>query len=159
MSIAQSWRAIAAAVPSTRPPASEADVDRIEEVIGAALPDDVRESLLLHDGVPEGDMFDALGDDNPEDVYEVPMGCDRIIAEWEALAGLRDGGDIDDDMWLPRFVPLADGGAGDFIAVDVETGRLRYLDSEVGHEESAWPTWSEYLAAAARAVGSGPRVR
>lgn len=153
MSIERSWRAIAAAIPSTRPPASEDDVVRVEDVIGAELPDDVRRSLLLHDGVPEEDMFDALGDGNAEDVYEAIMGCNAIIRDWRRWRELRDCGDVDDGMWAPSMVPLADGGEGNSIAVDVGTGELHYLDPEVGHEPARWRTWGDYLAAVARVVG------
>lgn len=57
-SVAESWKRIEAWLESNAPavrkslrgPASETDLDRLEETIGLALPDDVRESYLIHDG-------------------------------------------------------------------------------------------------------------
>jgi len=56
--VAESWQRIDAWLKANAPavrkslrgPASEADLNRLEETIGVALPDDVRESYLIHDG-------------------------------------------------------------------------------------------------------------
>ena len=104
MSVKESWDNIAAAV-AANPPATDEDIARVEQRIGATLPTDVAQSLRLHNGITESAMWDAFDEEEPP-FNGWLLSCDEIIAEWEIWKGLYDTEDWGDSWWTPNLVTM-----------------------------------------------------
>lgn len=143
MSLKESWEVIAATV-AANSPATDDDIDRVQQCVGATLPADVVESLRLHDGVPESAVWDAFDDEAPLDGWL--LSCDEIISEWEIWKGLYDTEDWGDSWWTPNLVPMTADGGGNSIVVDAGTGEVRFMDHETGVSEVLIDSWAGYLS-------------
>lgn len=176
MSVERSWQRIARWFGDNAPPsafrvnpgASPEAVADLERAIGAALPRDFRESLLLHDG--------------GEDLWLLPthgelMSAAGILARWRWYRDLRrtDGyadpedavwtptrvrGPIEPYFWGPRRLFVSDN-SGDHITLDLDPpaggcyGQVLYHSHEVGPEEVLAPGWLAYLDLVADELQSG----
>lgn len=159
MTIERSWETIVSVVPAN-PPASDEDIARVAEVIGAPLPDDVVASLKIHSGIDVQTVNDAMRAGE-----ELPFGgwilsCGEIAAEWGNWKGLydTDNDEWNDMWWTPNLVPLVSDGAGNSLCVDLATGLLMIMDHELGPSEYEFTTWAEYLEAVAANAESGSEV-
>lgn len=149
MSVKESWDNIAAAV-AANPPATDEDIARVEQRIGATLPADVAQSLRLHNGITESAMWDAFDEEEPPFDGWL-LSCDEIIAEWEIWKGLYDTEDWGDSWWTPNLVSMTADGGGNSIVVDARTGEVRFMDHEIGVSDVRNGSWASFLEETARA--------
>ena len=150
MSVKESWDNIAAAV-AANPPATDEDIARVEQRIGATLPTDVAQSLRLHNGITESAMWDAFDEEEPP-FNGWLLSCDEIIAEWEIWKGLYDTEDWGDSWWTPNLVSMTADGGGNSIVVDARTGEVRFMDHEIGVSDVRNGSWASFLEETARAI-------
>ncbi|MEL6982910.1 MAG: SMI1/KNR4 family protein, partial [Actinomycetota bacterium] len=102
-----------------RPPATVAEVTELEVTLGRELPDDVRRSLLRHDGEQE----------YQRSVH--PAFALLSVAEAaQTISGNRrlgDEEDFGDWWWRDSYLPIASSGSGDYCCID--------LDAEPGADD------------------------
>ncbi|MGV9264966.1 SMI1/KNR4 family protein [Kitasatospora sp. NPDC003701] len=156
-SVTESWTFIdawlaehaPASLADLRLPASPEAIDRAEEQLGFALPADLRESLLCHDGdgssvgvLPCGPLYSA------ERIVEVR---DMRMSMWEA----DDPDQQDDPWWGTLWVPFA-GGDGDEHFIDSGPGLWHDHLGRAPHDDSAyfigWPGLATWLHAVTQAM-------
>jgi cell wall assembly regulator SMI1 len=97
------------------PGAREEDLAAAESKMGVRLPEDVRETLLRHDGEREHlGLF--LG--------WMLMSLPYVLREWAFERWVerapRARGPVKPVSWSPRWIPLLANGAGDFVCVDLD---------------------------------------
>lgn len=153
MNITESWTIISGAA-TPNPPAAADDIAKIEDLVGARLPEDVRESLLLHDGLPESGTRATAPDPQSRPLGGWILSSEEMRGEWEIWKGLYDADNDEwrDKWWTPNLVSLVADGAGNSLCVDVETGALVDMDHEVGPNPAGFASWSDYLATVARNI-------
>ena len=94
----------------------------LETAIGQQLPEDVKESLRLHEGQAGGDCL-AGSCPSSEVGYEL-LDLDGILADWSSWKGLIDEGEFANDQsnpakgirsswWHSGWIPIASNGGGD----------------------------------------------
>ena len=105
------------------PPASDADIQNLEQKIGSRLPEDFIQCLKIHDG-QKGEsewLFSGLEF----------LSSQRILDEWAIWKDLLDGGDFDDAevkpeadirpvWWSPKWIPFTYNGTGDHLCLDLD---------------------------------------
>lgn len=113
---------------AVRPPASEADLDRLEALVGASLPGELRELYRQHDG----QTYDGPG--FFLDWMWLPVAdVEREIRGWreqdEAAFDEADenlvsdtAGAVSEVYWNPMWLPVASDGGGNFLVVDLAPG-------------------------------------
>jgi len=128
----EAWgRAAGAGSLRLRPPALEDEIRRAEEVMGLVFPEDLRASLLCHDG------------EEPDPDFEWLPGCaplqplQALVARWTEARGWAeadpnadpDEGESEDGrhrlcLWHPRRIPIAGSPFwdGDNTYVDLAPG-------------------------------------
>lgn len=105
------------------PPATDGDIDKLENLLGFSIPKELSECLRVHNGQGNkaGDLFEG-GEF---------LSSDRIAYEWQIWKRLLDGGDFEDyksepdkgiknDWWNQKWVPFTYNGAGDHYCVDAD---------------------------------------
>jgi cell wall assembly regulator SMI1 len=125
------------------PGVSQLEIDNLEGVIGYKLPNDLRESLMIHNGQRgESDWLFAG--------WEL-LSTDRILDEWLVWKDLYDKGTFEDwevDVihegikkvwWNPAWIPLTYNGAGDHHCIDLAPAN----GGLVGQIISMWHDWEE----------------
>lgn len=157
-SIAESWERIRAFYPHQilNPGATLAAIGAFEEAIGLALPDDFKESLLLHDG---GDNF-----------WFTPtsgefLSLDGMLKQWKWYGqALRQGeyateeweandiqGPIKPIFWNTKRILVTDN-SGDHWTLDLDPpedgvyGQIIYHSHEVGPMQVLAPSWTALLS-------------
>jgi cell wall assembly regulator SMI1 len=134
------------------PPATDAAIAHVEELIGVPLPADVVASLRIHDGVTfDGGRFEIAG-------RYAPASVERIESLWRMLTDLLDDFGDEDGMvgwwWHPQWVPIAEDNSGCELIVDGRAGedndRVAVKDKEDGpwwdNAEFCWPSLGALLA-------------
>ncbi|MFI7243580.1 SMI1/KNR4 family protein [Streptomyces qinglanensis] len=134
---------------SLRSPATEDAVTKLEDALGVALDQEVKECFLIHDGAAE----------TPDDegaAYFLPRNY-RLVSAEESRRLHKETNDIlqmHDDQgmvgywWHPLWLPFAESPSTDLLFVDhrPETyGQVGHFD----HEDSAslrWPDLAAFLA-------------
>ncbi|MFE0458543.1 SMI1/KNR4 family protein [Kitasatospora sp. NPDC058965] len=156
-SVAESWNLIdawlakhaPASLAELRPPASPEAIERAEEQLGFAIPTDLRESLLCHDGddahlgvLPCGPLYST------EKIVEIR---DMRMQIWNA----DDPDQQDDPWWGTLWVPFA-GSDGDEHFIDAGPGMWHDHLGRAAHDDSArfvgWPSLAAWLHCVARAM-------
>ncbi|MGB3879375.1 MAG: SMI1/KNR4 family protein [Diaphorobacter nitroreducens] len=105
------------------PPASDADIQKLELQLGVELPTDFVGCLKVHDGQRGG--AGCLFSDSEF------LSSQRILKEWAIWKDLHDGGDFDDAeaesgtgiqpvWWSPKWIPFTYNGAGDHLCLDLD---------------------------------------
>jgi len=108
---------------SLRPGVPDAEIEALEERIGVRLPDDVRESLRIHDGQEHGTAGLYEGSEL--------LSTRHIADEWQVWKELLDDGTFDDwernpdpgvraDWWNPRWIPLTHDAGGNHDCLDLD---------------------------------------
>lgn len=137
------------------PPATDAAIARVEELVGVRLPEDVVASLRVHDGVTSRPgEFEIAG-------RYAPASAERMTHIWQMLTDLllEDfNDDFNDDgmvgwWWHPRWVPIAEDNAACQLVVDGRPGedndRVAVRDREDGawwnHDHFSWPSFGALL--------------
>ena len=153
MTIAESWAVIAdASAPAA--PGTKEDVAAVEEAVGASLPEDVKESLLLHDGLGEAEAWELLPGSDERPLGGWILSCEEIRDEWGIWKDLydQDNDEWADEWWTPNLVPLVSDGAGNSLCADVKNGGLVDMDHEMGPTRTGFGSWADYLATVAANV-------
>ncbi|WP_204059638.1 SMI1/KNR4 family protein [Microbispora corallina] len=135
-----------------RPPARPLDIARSEAVMGLRFPDDLRASLLRHDG---GGSW-GFG---PAPFYEL-MSAKDIRTEWKMLCDI--GGDQLGYWWHGRLIPFADAHDGGNLFIDTRTGKTGEFFNEEGltlEGDVVWPTYLALLKATTRSLETGRPIR
>jgi cell wall assembly regulator SMI1 len=115
-------------IASLRPPATEAQIARVETVIGRALPEDYKELYRLHNGASDINglffgpsfidleqvernwrMWDELSHD--ETLWELDLDCTSIPHGW-----------IQERYICQGWIPFASNGDGNYLGVDLDPG-------------------------------------
>ncbi|MFC4122578.1 SMI1/KNR4 family protein [Nonomuraea zeae] len=161
------WRRIerwlARAAPVTyaqlRPPATPQAIAKAEAAVGARFPDDLRASLLRHDGAARRPSSWGFG---PAPFYEL-MPAKAIRADWKMLCDIvLDNPEIGVDWWHGRLIPFAAANDGGNLFLDPSTGRTGefYQDAGLATEgDPAWPSYLTLLRATASALETGRPIR
>ncbi|MDA0640530.1 MULTISPECIES: SMI1/KNR4 family protein [Nonomuraea] len=108
-------------------PAKAGTIAVAEAQMGLRFPDDLKASLLRHNGVvPVRDTwgFGFLGNGN--------MGVREIRDTWRMLCGIDsvDRAGPRDDWWDGRMIPVGANGSGDHLVVDSARRDIGYTDHE-----------------------------
>ena len=104
------------------PPASDSDIQALEETIGISLPADFIATLKIHNG-QKGQargIFSGLEF----------LSTQRIQSEWIVWKDLLESGDFNDAeaqpspgvlkaWWTPSWIPFTYNGAGDHLCIDM----------------------------------------
>ena len=109
--------------------ATDEDFERLEEVLGYALPEDFKEIYRVHNGEKEG--YCLMG--------EEWLSIDRIIDEYKIWKELYDGGDFSEDdkdygcnpeegikpdfWWNPKWISLTADGGGNGKMIDLDPSK------------------------------------
>ncbi|MFB4277080.1 SMI1/KNR4 family protein [Nonomuraea sp. MTCD27] len=138
-----------------RPPADPAAIARAEAAIGARFPDDLRASLLRHDG---GGSW-GFG---PAPFYAL-MSVKAIRSDWKMMCGLVvHEPELAIDWWHGRLIPFATAHDGGNLFIDPDTGKTGEYFNETGLTFEGDPVWPSYLAllrATARSLETGKPIR
>ncbi|WP_375576326.1 SMI1/KNR4 family protein [Paracidovorax oryzae] len=119
------------------PPASDADIQKLEQQIGVKLPTDFIECLKVHDG-QRGEAGWLFSDSEF-------LSSQRILDEWALWKDLLDSGDFDGAeadpdtgvqpiWWSPKWIPFTYNGAGDHLCLDLDPAR----DGRTGQVITLW---------------------
>jgi cell wall assembly regulator SMI1 len=142
-------------------------VDALERTIGARLPDDVRESYLLHNGT--GWLL-TYGEVMPVEGVEAMW---RRYDQWQRENGYGLGADWQPDqlsgpiksIWWNRLrIPVTDNGGGDPVMIDLDPaeggtrGQVIKFSHEVGPVRVLAPSWAEWLRGIADGLEAGKYV-
>jgi len=129
--VAASWRRIdrwlkqnARGWKPVRKGVTEEKIAKAEKTLGFKLPDDVRESYLVHDGVSDEGFFPFA-----DDICHYLMPLAEVVGDWEMQKEVMEGGNFDDseakgdrgvrsEWWNVGWVPFASNGGGDFFCID-----------------------------------------
>lgn len=149
------------------PPAKVSAFAQLQELLGLQLPDDVRESYLIHDGQPEttGGLINAT----------ILLSLEEIGRQWSIWKELLDDGTFSDahsqspdgvksDWWSPGWIPITHDGGGNHHCLDLDPAP----GGQVGQIISFWhddaertilaPSFSAWLAAYADALERGDKL-
>lgn len=132
----------AALLADLNPPASDVDIQTLEQKLGMKLPADFVECLKVHDG--QRGAADGLFSSSEL------LSSQRILAEWLIWKDLLDGGDLDSNevqpgagikpvWWSPKWIPFTYNGAGDHLCLDLDPasgGRIGQVIT-VWHDDGA----------------------
>jgi cell wall assembly regulator SMI1 len=135
------------------PPATDAEVEWLQERLGVSLPADFITCLKVHDG-QKGRSDWLFGD------WEF-LPSRRIVDEWSVWKGLLDAGDFEDAQaqtepgvkalwWAPEWIPFTANGYGDHHCLDLSPdvgGRVGQVitiwhdDDRRSKESSSFSEW------------------
>jgi len=132
------------------PGASAADIEKLETRIGLPLPEELKASLMRHDGVdelhwPKGELCSVEG----------------ILRDWEMRAEIFDAaedGDAEGGMfkagwWRNSWIPIDADGAGNGACIDLEPGtkgkkgQIIDFDHETGPNGPQYEDLGDYMEA------------
>lgn len=105
------------------PPASDADIQELEQKLGVTLPADFVECLKVHNGQKGESDWLFSGSEF--------LSSRRIVDEWTIWKDLLAGGDFDGAeaepgvgiqpaWWNLRWIPFTYNGAGDHLCLDLD---------------------------------------
>ncbi|MEC3906133.1 SMI1/KNR4 family protein [Tamlana sp. 2201CG12-4] len=105
------------------PPASKQNIEKLEHTIGAELPEEYINFLMIHNG----QNSDSEGLINVEELLSI----ERIIQEWKVWKELLDSGDfsgyesdpnkgIKNDWWNDKWIPITHDGGGNHYCIDLD---------------------------------------
>ncbi|MFI7635664.1 SMI1/KNR4 family protein [Nonomuraea sp. NPDC049400] len=140
---------------SLQPAATPQSIARTEAAIGARFPDDLRASLLRHNG-------SGYGGFGPAPFYDL-MSAKDIRSDWKILCDIvledpESGG----GWWHGRLIPFADAHDGGNLFIDPDTGKTGEFYNENGltlEGDVVWPSYLALLKATARSLETGKPIR
>ena len=156
-SVSESWRRIdawlaehaPASLAGLRSPATSEAIARTESLIGMPLPDDLRESLMCHNG--EDHFGSALPCGQLFPVEEIVVANHRRLENWD-----RDEPEMEEiPWWGDGWVPFAgDGVSPYFIASHpgMWHGHLGFAPHDDGAGFLGWPSLGAWLHHVAEAM-------
>jgi cell wall assembly regulator SMI1 len=141
------------------PPATPLAIAKAEAAMGARFPDDLRASLLRHDGATGRGSSWGFG---PAPFYDL-MSAKALHADWKMLCDIvMDDPAAGGDWWHGRLIPFAATNDGGNLFIDPSTGRTGEFYDETGLTLTGDPVWPSYLAllkATASALETGKPLR
>lgn len=153
---------------SPPPGLPEATIRAAETAMGLELPEDVRESYLIHDGSRRGSflilfergyLLSLTANEESEPVVEAWKAMCEIAAEYGDVAG-EITGPIRNTFWSPRWVPLTCDWESHAVCIDLDPapgGRVGQVIMR-RREADAWvlaPSWGDWLSRYAAALEAG----
>jgi cell wall assembly regulator SMI1 len=176
-SVTESWGLVAewlaehvpAAVECIEPPASEAEIAQVSEVMGRELPADFVEWLRLANGMV---VRHPIGSILPT-VY-VPLSCEGILRSREIMKSIFGEDPRQEDSepagsraveWSNAFLPFGDSFSDSSLVIDLRDGELRGCIGEFdpegeGFDAPRWSSTAHMLADVAEALVNGrPAMR
>lgn len=104
-------------------PADDHVLAELPAALGATLPDDVIDSLRLHDGQADPDAVFTESD--------ALLGAQEIVAQWTIWRTLVSGGDfagmtsepdagVRDDWYNLKWIPFTHDGSGNHLCIDLD---------------------------------------
>ncbi|MFB4282289.1 SMI1/KNR4 family protein [Nonomuraea sp. MTCD27] len=147
------------------PPAEPTDIARAEARMGVRFPDDLKASLLRHDGAKFGKgsfFFVYRLTPVKEIVNDWKVSCE--VAEDVMPSGAKEPkGYVDPEgfWWHGSAIPFAMDGGGDNLVLDGK-GRVGHFFHEDGLSFTsswAWPSYVDFLEDVADALESGEPLR
>jgi cell wall assembly regulator SMI1 len=135
-----------------RPPAHPAAIAAAEAAMGVRFPDDLRASLLRHDG---SESF-GFG---PPPFYDL-LPAKYIRSEWKVMCEVLLDGPPENigAWWSGHLIPYARAADGGLLVIDSRTGRTGEQFSETGltaDGDIARPSYLAVLRATARSLETG----
>lgn len=145
------------------PPGANAEqIEQLESMLGVAMPEDVKQSYLIHDGsggkwfLPAGELLSLRG----------------IAENWYAWHDLIENGELDDsvaepegpiqpDWWNLKWFPVTHSGSGDHDCIDTDpaeggiSGQVIGFSHETGPERVLAVGFREYLSDYADRLAAG----
>ncbi|WP_176050999.1 SMI1/KNR4 family protein [Burkholderia sp. BCC1644] len=129
--VRDAWKRIGHAIaahPASLPgglngPADEHALAELHVALGSTLPDDVIDSLRLHDGQADPDAVFTESD--------ALLSAQEIVAQWSIWQKLVSGGDFDgmtsepdagirDDWYNLKWIPFTHDGSGNHLCIDLD---------------------------------------
>ncbi|MDN7853968.1 SMI1/KNR4 family protein [Burkholderia seminalis] len=129
--VREAWQRIERAIaahPASLPgglngPADDHVLAELPAALGATLPDDVIDSLRLHDGQADPDAVFTESD--------ALLGAQEIVAQWTIWRTLVSGGDfagmtsepdagVRDDWYNLKWIPFTHDGSGNHLCIDLD---------------------------------------
>ncbi|WP_214411150.1 SMI1/KNR4 family protein [Sphaerisporangium fuscum] len=140
-----------------RGPATPRAIARAEAAMGLTFPDDLRASLLRHDGAPRWGGF------GPAPFYAY-MPVKAVYSDWKMLCGIvLDGpADMAEGWWDGHLIPFASAIDGGNLFVDSRTGKTgEYFDEEglTLEGDVVWPSYLALLRDTAESLRTGRPIR
>lgn len=137
------------------PPASDANIQTLEQKIGVRLPADFVECIKVHDG--QRGEADGLFSSSEF------LSSQRILDEWVIWKGLHDGGDFEGAeaepgvgvqpvWWNPKWIPFTYNGMGDHLCLDLDpagggrAGQVITLWHDDGARKKKADSFSQWFA-------------
>jgi cell wall assembly regulator SMI1 len=142
------------------PGASQADIDKLETLIGKKLPDDFIEFYKIHNGQQQ------IGCDGIID-SEFLLSIDDIINQWECWQSLLESGQFQDagefmtsepdkgiknDWWNSLWVPFTYNNSGDHICIDLDPtsdgnfGQVMHMWHDSGNRDLYANSFTEWIS-------------
>ncbi|WP_051751490.1 SMI1/KNR4 family protein [Streptosporangium amethystogenes] len=139
-----------------QPPARLRDIAKVEAAMGARFPDDLRASLLRHNG---GGSW-GFG---PAPFYEL-MSAKYIHSDWKMLCGivLDSPAELAFVWWDGHLIPFAAAHDGGNLFIDPRTGKTGEYFNEEGlttEGDVVWPSYLALLRATAKSLETGRPIR
>nr|WP_275936316.1 SMI1/KNR4 family protein [Sinosporangium album] len=143
------------------PPAAPRELARFERSMGLRLPDDLKASLMRHNGVIQGSgsLFGMM---------YAPMSAQEIYDAWHALcengeaeAGYPDANDTDIApeayWWHPSVIPFAQDTGGDHLVLDREGHVGEFFNDEglIFADNAGHSSYVSLLERVAKSLESG----
>ncbi|NRQ37850.1 hypothetical protein HII36_39380 [Nonomuraea sp. NN258] len=129
-------------------PARPAEIARAEAAMGLRFPDDLRASLLRHDG----------GSVDLSPFYSLTP-VKGVLNEWKLLCEIvLDTEPYTGSWWDGHLIPFAENGMGDNLFADSATGAVGEFFHEEGLRRGDWPSYLALLQATARALETGEPI-
>jgi cell wall assembly regulator SMI1 len=124
---APSWLDEGGAHPLFHPPASEAELAKLESHLGFPIPGELRSLLRIHDGCRQGPYPLPIKATSPAKWRLTPIG--EIIESRElgdnaskiaTAVKLKTVGPVHAVWWSSTWVPVAEDGTGDLVCIDTD---------------------------------------
>ncbi len=140
--------------------AAAADITAVETHLGLSFPEELKASLMRHNGVDNWTKGELLS-------------VDRIKSEWSCWAGLVDDGTFDDNVgeedndciqkcWFNKsWIPIDADGGGNGACLDLNpgpdgtVGQIIDMDHEVGPSGPQFTDFAAYLEDTAESLEKG----
>lgn len=152
---------------SLRQGAKPQKIKELEDRLGVILPNDFKESCLLHDG--QKDEADLIPDGYGT-FYLLPLS--QIPQEWKMMNDLARRGEfrdfrsspdqgVADGWWNSGWIPFASNGGGDYYCIDLAptisklVGQVIKILHDQGHRKVLAPSYHLWLQQLADALEHG----
>ncbi|GAA3124573.1 hypothetical protein GCM10017600_29510 [Streptosporangium carneum] len=138
------------------PPARPRDIAKVEAAMGLRFPDDLRASLLRHNGAGSWGF-------GPAPFYEL-MSAKYVYSDWKMLCDivLSGSGEGVGYWWDGHLIPFAAAHDGGNLFIDTRTGKTGEYFNEEGltfEGDVVWPSYLALLKATARSLETGRPIR